>query len=136
MIARRANIAAGIRGSISPHCLTERRARCPPRRCCDAALAFLARLTHPRAMDLDALLQHFFGTDDLDRLTEGEVETGRLKVEIAFGTERDPGRRFALWVVLHALGTAPDPQKAFKDQREREAAIEYARAVDQAERLG
>jgi len=98
-------------------------------------LAFRAGLTHPGTMGLDALLQHYFGTDDLDRLTESEVESGCQKVEIAFATERDPGRRFALWVVLHTLGAAPDPARAFKGAQERAAAIAYARAVDEAERL-
>jgi len=87
-------------------------------------------------MDLDALLRHYFGTDDLDRLTDDQIENGRQQVELAFATEREAGRRFALWVVLHALGAAPAPETAFKDQDERAAAIEYARAIDRAERLG
>lgn len=84
-------------------------------------------------MDLDALLHHYFGTDDLDSLDDAAIEAGRERVAIAFGTERDSGRRFALWIVLHALGAAPDPAIAFEDEADRKAAEDYAWA---ARRLG
>jgi hypothetical protein len=84
-------------------------------------------------MDLDALLHHFFGTTDLDQLDDEAIEAGRERVEVAFGMERESGRRFALWIVLHALGAAPDPEKAFKNEGDRKAAEDYARA---ARRMG
>lgn len=80
-------------------------------------------------MDLDALLHHVFGTDDLDSLDEAAIENGRERVAIAFGTERDSGRRFALWILLHALGSAPDPEIAFEDPKDRKAAEDYAWAA-------
>lgn len=80
-------------------------------------------------MDLDALLHHFFGTADLDTLDGIAIEAGRERVGIAFGTEREPGRRFALWLVLHALDAAPDPAVAFKNAAERKAAEDYAWAA-------
>ena len=85
-------------------------------------------------MDLDALLHHFFGTTELDTLDEAALELGVERLGTAFGTEREPGRRFALWTLLHALGDAPDPATAFKDSRERAAAEAYARAAGRAER--
>jgi hypothetical protein len=85
-------------------------------------------------MDLDALLLHFFGTTDVDDLDEAAVEEGAGRIRLAFGTEQDPGRRFALWLVLHGLDEAPDPASAFKDARERDAAIAYARAIERAQR--
>ncbi|TXC72765.1 hypothetical protein FSB78_05130 [Sphingomonas ginsenosidivorax] len=85
-------------------------------------------------MDLDALLHHYFGTVELDTLDAGAIEAGVDRIGIAFGTEREAGRRFALWAVLHALGRAPDPARAFKVPREREAALAYARAASSAER--
>lgn len=85
-------------------------------------------------MDLDALLHHYFGTDDLDMLDEAAIDEGRQRVEIAFGTERDSGRRFALWILLHALGSAPDPEVAFKDPKDRKAAEDYAWAAGRMER--
>ena len=87
-----------------------------------------------RRMDLDALLLHYFGTDDLDALDEAAIEDGRQRVEIAFGTERDSGRRFALWILLHALGAAPDPEVAFKDAKDRKAAEDFAWAARRMER--
>jgi hypothetical protein len=84
-------------------------------------------------MDLDALLQVYFGSADIAALDEEALERARERIAIAFGTERDAGRRFALWALLHAIGNAPDPATAFKDPAERKAAEDYAWA---AERIG
>ncbi|KQS48883.1 MULTISPECIES: hypothetical protein [unclassified Sphingomonas] len=85
-------------------------------------------------MDLDAVLRHFFGTADIDALDQSAIDDGREKVAIAFGTEREPGRRFALWAVLRSTGDAPDPRDAFEDLRERRAAAMYASAIAVADR--
>lgn len=85
-------------------------------------------------MDLDAMLAHYFGTTDLDAIDEAAFEAGIERAGIAFGTERDAGRRFAIWAFLHALGVAPDPAVAFKDARERKAAEDYAWAAGRIER--
>ncbi|SFO15808.1 hypothetical protein [Sphingomonas sp. OK281] len=83
-------------------------------------------------MDLDAISQHFFGTTDIDTLDPEALDAGRERVSIAFGTEREAGRRFALWAVLRATGEAPDPMQAFKDPREQRAARMYASAIGAA----
>ena len=83
-------------------------------------------------MDLDAISHHFFGTTDIDTLSPESLEAGRDRVSLAFGTERDSGRRFALWAVLRATGDAPDPTRAFKDPREQRAAQMYASAIGMA----
>jgi hypothetical protein len=80
-------------------------------------------------MDLDAVLLQLFGTADLDALDPSALAAGVERARIALGTERDPGRRFALWTLLHALGEAPDPATAFKNLAERRAAEDYARAA-------
>jgi hypothetical protein len=85
-------------------------------------------------MDLDALLYHYFGTVALDTLDAAALEMGIDRVGVAFGIEREAGRRFALWALLHALGCAPDPRAVFKVPRERQAAEAYARAMVFAER--
>ncbi len=85
-------------------------------------------------MDLDAVLRHFFGTADIDALDQRALEDGREKVAIAFGTEREPGRRFALWAVLRSTGDAPDARDAFEDRREQRAAAMYASAIAVADR--
>ena len=84
-------------------------------------------------MDLDDLLLHFFGTADLEALDEPALELGLERLGTAFWTEREAGRRFALWTLLFALGDAPDPEQAFKDRRERDAAFAYMRAAGRAE---
>jgi hypothetical protein len=84
-------------------------------------------------MDLDALLNTFFGTTELETLTADAIADGCARIGIALGTEADAGRRFALWALLHGLGEAPDPVRTFKDPGERAAALAYARAIDQAE---
>ena len=84
-------------------------------------------------MDLDALLYHYFGTTELETLDAAAIELGVERLGTAFWTEHEPGRRFALWALLHALGEAPDPATAFEDMRERAAAEAYARAAGLAE---
>jgi hypothetical protein len=84
-------------------------------------------------MDLDDLMLFFFGSTNVSAVDAATLAQGLDRIAIAFGTERDPGRRFALWALLHALGDAPDPAIAFKDAAERKAAEDYAWA---AERLG
>lgn len=86
-------------------------------------------------MDLDALLRNFFGTDDLDGLDPETLEAAAERVAIAFATETEPGRRFALWTLLHALDRAPDPAVAFeKDRATRKAAEDYAWAAARIDR--
>jgi hypothetical protein len=64
-------------------------------------------------VDLDALIAHFFGTDDPAQLTQADYDLGLERLKIGFGIEREPGRRFALWTLLDALDAAPLPAEAF-----------------------
>lgn len=80
-------------------------------------------------MHFDDLLHHYFGTTDLSALSPEAMEDGVGQVRIAFGTEREPGRRFALWVLLDALGAAPVPAEAFEDPAQRRAAEDYLDAM-------
>ncbi len=88
-------------------------------------------------MELDTLLQHFFGTDDPSTLSDDEYEQAADQLKIGFGVEREPGRRFALWCLLEALGLAPLPADAFaKEPKLKTAADEYLSAAFQMERFG
>ncbi len=88
-------------------------------------------------MDLDALIHHFFATQDPATLTPAEFDRGLGQLEIAFGVEREPGRKFALWTLLHALDKAPLPADAFaKEPRLKAAADEYLSAAFRLERFG
>jgi hypothetical protein len=64
-------------------------------------------------MDLDGLLLRYFGSGDLEALTPEALARGREALAIDFGVEQEPGRKFALWVTMDALGFAPLPADAF-----------------------
>ena len=88
-------------------------------------------------MELDSLLTHFFGCDDPASLTEAEYDRGIERIRIAFGIEREPGRKFALWTLLDALEVAPLPAEAFaKEPQLKAAAEDYLRAAFRMERFG
>jgi hypothetical protein len=86
-------------------------------------------------MDLDTLLHHYFGTDELETLAPDAFAAGKERLAIDFGVEREPSRRFALWTLMEALGDAPPPAEAFeKDARLRRAAEDYLSAAWRIER--
>jgi len=73
-------------------------------------------------MDLDDLLQRYFGTTDLTDASPAVRAAGVERLRVEFGLETDRGRRFALWALLYQLGEAPDLDVAFKDPTDRDAA--------------
>lgn len=85
-------------------------------------------------MDLDALLEYYFGGDP-DALSPAARELADGKLAMDFGVEQEPGRKFALWALMDALGFAPFPADAFpKHPRLRAAADAYLTAAYQLER--
>ena len=88
-------------------------------------------------MELDGLIRHFFETDDPASLTEAEFALALEQLKIGFGVEREPGRRFALWTLLHAFDAAPLPAEAFaKEPQLKAAAEDYLTAAFRLERFG
>ena len=88
-------------------------------------------------MDLDTLVQHYFGSDDPASLDETEYDRAIERLRIDFGVEREPGRRFALWCLMDAIGVAPLPADAFaKEPKLKAAAEDYLSAVFRMEREG
>lgn len=86
-------------------------------------------------MDIDALLHHYFETDDPDAIPPAQLAAGQERLAIDFGVEREPGRRFALWTLMEVFGTAPPPAQAFaKDPALRRAAEDYLTAAWKLER--
>jgi hypothetical protein len=81
-------------------------------------------------MDFDEQLRRTFGTADLDTLSPEAIQSGIEKMLVEFGLEKDSGRRFALWTLLHMLGAAPDLEIAFKDEEDREAARDFMDMID------
>jgi hypothetical protein len=73
-------------------------------------------------MDLDDLLQRYFGTSDLLEASPAVKEAGIDRLRVDFGLETNRARRFALWSLLYMLGHAPDLDVAFDEEADREAA--------------
>ncbi len=73
-------------------------------------------------MDLDDLLQRYFGTSDVSAASEGVRIAGLDRLLVDFGLETDRARRFALWSVLYMFGQAPDLDIAFNEEADRGAA--------------
>ena len=88
-------------------------------------------------MDLDDLIHHFFETDDPATLSEADFAAGLERLRIGFGVEREPSRKFALWTLLDALGSAPPAAEAFeKEPALRDAANRYLDQAWKVERRG
>lgn len=73
-------------------------------------------------MDFDDQLRRYFGTADLAAIPPEALAAGAERMLVDLGLEKDRGRRFALWAVLHMLGSAPDLDVAFEAEADREAA--------------
>ena len=73
-------------------------------------------------MDLDHLLNHYFGTSNLAEASPAMQASGLDRLLVDFGLETDRSRRFALWSLLYMLGHAPDLDVAFKEETDRDAA--------------
>jgi len=82
-------------------------------------------------MLLDDQLRHYFGTDDLAAVPPAALAAGIERIRVDFGLQKDRGRRFALWALLHMLGAAPDLDVAFKDEADRDAARSFMELAEQ-----
>lgn len=83
-------------------------------------------------MNLEDQLRRYFGSADFAALTPDVLTSGLEHIRVDFGLEQDPGRRFALWALMHMLGDAPDLDIAFEDEAEREAARNFMDLADGA----
>ena len=84
-------------------------------------------------MDLDDLFRRYFGTSGIFGMPLEAQAAGVERIRVDLGLERDPGKRFALWAVLHLIGEAPDLDVAFEDEADREAARNFMDLVAAAE---
>ena len=83
-------------------------------------------------MDFEDQLRRYFGTPDVAAIAPGALAAGIERMKVDLGLEKDPGRRFALWALMHMLGDAPDLDVAFKDEKDREAARNFMDLADRA----
>ena len=84
-------------------------------------------------MTFDDQLRNYFGTTDAASLSGEALQTGLERMRVDLGLEKDRGRRFALWALMHMLGAAPDLDVVFESEQEREAARNFMDLADQAE---
>ena len=76
-------------------------------------------------MNLDDQIRRYFGTSDLTSVRPAALAAGIEHMKVNLGLTKDRGERFALWALLHTLGSAPDLDVAFKDEADREAARNF-----------
>jgi hypothetical protein len=81
-------------------------------------------------MDMNDMLQRYFGTPDLANIASGALTAGIDRMLVDFGLEKDRNKRFALWSMLFMLDAAPDLDIAFKDEADREAARNLMDLID------
>lgn len=82
-------------------------------------------------MNLDDQLREYFGTTNLAAIPPQALVAGIERMQVDLGLERDRGRRFALWALLHILGAAPDLDVAFADEADRDAARSFMDLADE-----
>ncbi len=84
-------------------------------------------------MELDDQLRRYFGTDDLAAIGPETLAAGIEHMKVDLGLERDRGRRFALWALLFTLDEAPDLDRVFEADDDREAARTFMDMADRTE---
>ncbi|MDE8654402.1 hypothetical protein [Novosphingobium album (ex Liu et al. 2023)] len=85
-------------------------------------------------MDFDDQLRRYFGTADPAAIAPAALAAGIERMAVDLGMEKDRGRRFALWTLMHMFGAAPDLDVAFKTEEDREAARDFMDMLDRAQR--
>jgi hypothetical protein len=83
-------------------------------------------------MNLDDQVRRYFGTSDLAAVPPEALAGGIEHMKVDLGLTRDLGERFALWALLHTLGSAPDLDAVFKDEADREAARNFMDLIEGA----
>ncbi|MCK9541913.1 MAG: hypothetical protein M0R03_07785 [Novosphingobium sp.] len=84
-------------------------------------------------MDFDDQLRRYFATTDPAAIPPEALAAGVERMRVDLGMEKDRGRRFALWALLHILGAAPDLDIAFKDEADRDAARDFMELMERGE---
>jgi hypothetical protein len=76
-------------------------------------------------MNFDDQIRRYFGTADLTAVPPMALVAGIERMQVDLGLTKDRGERFALWAILHTLGSSPDLDAVFKDAAERDAARNF-----------
>ena len=76
-------------------------------------------------MNLNDQIRRYFGTSDLASVPPQALNAGIENMKVDLGLTKDRGERFALWALLHTLGSGPDLDVAFENEADREAARNF-----------
>ena len=58
-------------------------------------------------MNFEDQIRRYFGTSDLASVQPEALNAGIERMLVDLGLTKDRGERFALWALLHSLGSAP-----------------------------
>jgi len=76
-------------------------------------------------MNLNDQIHRYFGTSNLASVPPEALNAGIERMKVDLGLTQGRGERFALWALLHTLGSAPDLDAAFESKADREAARNF-----------
>ena len=76
-------------------------------------------------MNFEDQIRRYFGTSDLASVPPSALDAGIEHMKVDLGLTKDSGERFALWTLLHTLGSAPDLDVVFETEADREAARNF-----------
>ena len=83
-------------------------------------------------MNFDDQIHRYFGTSSLASVPPEALNAGIEHMKVDLGLAKDRGERFALWALLHTLGSAPDLDVVFEAERDREAARNFMDLIQSA----
>ena len=84
-------------------------------------------------MEFDDLLRRYFATDDIAAVTPDALAAGVERCLVDLGLEQDRGKKFALWALLHMLGSAPELSACFESEEDRDAARNFMELLEASE---
>ena len=84
------------------------------------------------SMNFDDQIRRYFGISNLAEVPPEALNAGIEHMKVDLGLTKDRGERFALWALLHTLGSAPDLDVVFRTEAEREAARNFMDLVQSA----
>jgi hypothetical protein len=81
-------------------------------------------------MNFDDQIRRYFGTSDLTALSPEVLAAGIEHMQVDLGLAQERGERFALWALLHTLGSAPDLDVVFETEADRAAARNFMDLIE------
>ena len=76
-------------------------------------------------MNFDDQIRRYFGASNIEAVPAAALNAGIEHMKVDLGLTKDRGERFALWALLHTLGSAPDLDVLFETEADREAARNF-----------